>query len=222
MPRRYARRRPAATRWSGRKYIKPSGVSMARTGLRRSMISGRIKQPVQYFKRTLWLPDWLVTAGTTDNFASLKFNLSQLPQYTEFTQLYDQYQIKGVRVELIPQFDSANMASTSSTNIINQNYSVLDYDDVGIPTSMDTIMQYQNVRRCPSTKVMKRFLKPKVATQVYSTALTTNYSSKRNVWLDCNQPDTEHYGMKFGFTKSSNAQKYSLRVIYYLAFKNVR
>lgn len=222
MPRIVRRRNRVSTRWKKSVTISKPVTSYARLGIRRSMMSGKIKQPVQYFKRTLWLPDWLVTAGTADNFASLKFNLSQLPQYTEFTQLYDQYQIKGVRVELIPQFDSANMASTSSTNIINQNYSCIDYDDVGIPTSMDTIMQYQNVRRCPSTKVMKRFLKPKVATQVYSTALTTNYSSKRNVWLDCNQPDTEHYGLKFGFTKSPNAQKYSLRVIYYLAFKNVR
>lgn len=211
-----ARRSGRKTRWS--KSMAPN----PRRGMRRSMISRGIRQPVQYFKRSVWLPNWITTTAVTDSFAALKFNLSQVPQFTEFTQLYDQYCIKGVKFELIPQFDSANVALTTSQNVINQNYSCIDYDDVSVPSGLDTLLQYQNVQRCPSTRIMKRYIKPKVATQVYSTALTTNYSSKSNVWLDCTQPDTEHYGVKFGFTGGPITQKYGLRMIFYMAFKNVR
>ena len=128
--------------------------------IRRKMKYGRSKilQPVQYFKRTVWLPNWLSVASGSDQFASLKFNLSQLPNHSEFTSLFDSYKINMVKVELVPQFDSANVGAITSTNVISQNYSVLDYDDITVRTTMDTLMQYQNLKRTPSTKVIKRLI----------------------------------------------------------------
>lgn len=191
--------------------------------IRRRMKYGRAKimQPVQYFKRTVWLPNWLSVASGSDQFASLKFNLSQLPNHSEFTSLFDSYRINMVKVELIPQFDNANVGSITSTNVISQNYSVLDYDDIAVPTSMDTLMQYQNLKRTPSTKVIKRLIKPRFATEMFNTGIATAYGPRRG-WIDCNYDTVEHYGMKFGFTSNPQSQKYGLKATYYLAFKNVR
>lgn len=191
--------------------------------MRKRMKYGRSKilQPVQYFKRTVWLPNWLSVPAGSDQFASLKFNLSQLPNHHEFTNLFDSYKINMVKVELIPQFDNANAGSSTSTNVISQNYSVLDYDDIAVPTSMDTLMQYQNLKRCPSTKVMKRLIKPRIASEIFNTGIATAYGPRRG-WVDCNYDTVEMYGIKFGFTSNPQSQKYGLKATYYLAFKNVR
>lgn len=194
---------------------------MLRKRVARSRVPRGVKQPVQYFKRTLWLPNWLSVPAGSDQFASLKFNLSQLPNHSEFTALYDQYKISMVKVELIPQFDNANVGSITSTNVITQNYSVLDYDDITVPTTMDTLMQYQNLKRTPSTRIIKRIIKPKFAAELFNTGIATAYRPTRG-FIDCNYDTVEHYGMKFGFTSNPQSQKIGLKVTYYLAFKNVR
>lgn len=188
-------------------------------GMQRSAIS--VKQPIQYFKRNVWLPNWLVTAAGVDNFTSLKFSLSQIPNHSEFTALYDQYKICMVKAELIPQFDNANVGSSTSTNVITQNYSVLDYDDIGTPTSMDQLMQYQNCKRTPSTRILKRVIKPRFASELFNTGIASAYRPTRG-FVDCNYDTVEHYGMKFGFASNPQAQKYGLKMTFYLAFKNVR
>nr|WPR18779.1 MAG: capsid protein [Chemarfal virus 102] len=208
-----------------RKYKKRSNpmnrkINRARYGRRKPMIRKTLKQPVQYFKRSAWLPNWLTTAAGADSFASINFRINQLPQFTEFTQLYDQYKINGVKLEIIPQYDSANVGAIG-TNQISQNYLINDYDDVLVPTTMDTLMQNQTVKRCPSTAVMKHYIKPCIAMQVFNTGITSTYAARRG-FVDCNSADTEHYGVKLGFTSNPLAQRYGLRMTFYLAFKNVR
>lgn len=181
----------------------------------------RIRQPVQYFKRTVWLPNWLSTTAGADAFASLKFNLSQLPNHSEFTALYDQYKINMVKAEIIPQFDNANVGSSTSTNVITQNYSVIDYDDITVPTTMDTLMQYQNLKRTPSTRIIKRIIKPRFASELFNTGIATAYRPTSG-FIDCNYDTVEHYGLKLGFSSNPQNQKWGLKITYYLAFKNVR
>lgn len=179
-----------------------------------------IKQPVQYFKRTAWLPNWLTTTAGADSFVGLNFRLSQVPNVTDFTNLYDQYKICGVKLEVIPQFDNAQVA-TPATNIVTQNFHVTDYDDSTTPPNMDALMQHQDVKRVPSTRIIKKYIKPCFASQIFNTGITSTYGARRG-WIDCATPDTEHYGMKFGFTSNPNAMRYGLRMTFYLAFKQVR
>lgn len=187
---------------------------------RKPRLAKRVAQPVQYFKRSVWLPTWVTTTAGADSFTSLNFRLNQLPQFSEFTVLYDQYKINGVKLELIPQFDSANVGAIG-TNVVSQNFLINDYDDSLVPTTMDTLLQNQSVKRCSSTRIMKHYIRPCVASQVFNTGITSTYSARRQ-FIDCNSADTEHYGVKIGFSSNPIAQRYGLRMTFYLAFKNVR
>lgn len=187
---------------------------------RKPRLNRGIGQPVQYFKRTVWLPGWNTTTAGTNSFTGLNFRLSQLPNITDFTNLYDQYKICGVKVEVIPQYDNAQVNATPVA-IVTQNFHVTDYDDSTTPPNMDALMQHQDVKRVPSTRIIKKFIKPCFATQIFNTGITSTYGARRG-WIDCATPDTEHYGMKFGFSANPVAFTYGLRMTFYLAFKQVR
>lgn len=187
--------------------------------VRRRRPRGGLRQPVQYFKRVQYIPSWhQINAGNPGTGQALNFSLSQVPNASEFTLLYDQYQIKGVKVHVIPKF-----TETAIGKFQGNMWSVLDYDDATVPTALSPLLQYQNVKRTRMQKMHKRYIRPCVATEIFNTGITTTYSPKRNVWIDCASDTTEHYGMKLWFDGlNSDTVIWDLQLTYYLAFKNVR
>jgi len=179
----------------------------------------RIAQPVQLFKRTAYSTAFTVLAGGAAAAGGARaFSLSQVPNSAEFSTLYDQYQIKGIKVQMIPRYTEALPGASTIGNM----WSVIDYDDQVVPPGIDTLMQYQNVKRTRLNQVHTRYFKPKVATEVFNTGIATAYAPKANVWLDCTSTTVEHYGIKFWFDSSTAGVTFDLQVTYYLAFKNVR
>lgn len=228
MPRYGRRYRYRATRKALARQFSTSQYRQAMAyATRRSVMKSavKIKQPVQYFKRTVYLPTWNAPASGADRFTVLNFRLNQLPNVTEFTQLYDQYKICGVKVEVIPQFDTATQTGTGTTptaqHIVSQNWNVIDYDDTVTPTSINDLLQYQNCKRCPSNRVMKRFLKPKFSDQIFASGAFAGYRPAKG-FIDCTYDNVEHYGMKFCFGNSNLTLTYALKMTFYMAFKNVR
>ena len=225
------RYRTVTYRSARRKYARTFKAGQMRAAIayhmrRQVMKSGtKIKQPVQYFKRSVYLPTWNSPASGADRFTVLNFRLNQLPNFTEFQQLYDQYKICGVKVEVIPQFDTTTQTGTGTTptaqHIMSQNWNVIDYDDTVTPTSINDLLQYQNCKRCPSNRVMKRFLKPKFSDQIFASGAFAGYRPVKG-FIDCTYDNVEHYGMKFCFGNNNLTLTYALKLTYYLAFKNVR
>lgn len=179
----------------------------------------RPKQPIQYFTRTVYLPNYYaLLAGGPAVGAGLNFRLSQVPNSSEFTTLYDQYKIKAVKCTLIPRFTEVPIGSTQGNM-----WSVLDYDDSSPPGNLDELLQRQNLKRTRMHQIHSRYLRPMVTQEVYATGVATAYAPKRNVWLDCTNSDVEHYAVKFWFDARGTAPvTYDLQLKYYLAFKNVR
>lgn len=180
----------------------------------------KIKQPVQYFTRTKYTPSQFAIATGVTGASGLNFKLSDLPNYTEFTALYDQYQIRAIKIQLIPRFTES--AAATSTQAIGNMWSVIDYDDSGAPGALNDLLQYQNVKRTRTNQMHSRYFKPKVADEVFGSGVATAYSAAKNVWLDCNNPVVEHYGIKFWFDATTAGVTYDMMVKMYLAFKNVR
>lgn len=183
----------------------------------------RIKQPVQYFTRTLYRPGYVgLTPGNPASGQAVNFQLSSVPDFTEFTNLYDQYQIKAVKVSYIPRFTEAG--NQTAQNIGNM-WSVIDYDDSNVPPNLNTLLQYQNIKRTQMNKIHTRYLKPMVATEAFATGIASTYAPKRNVWLDATTAATEHYGIKLWFDQivaGSSPIVFDQVIKFYLAFKNVR
>jgi len=186
----------------------------------------RKRQPVQFFKRSVYSTAYL-TATSAGAFGSSKnFKLTDVPNATEFTNLYDQYQIKGIKITLIPRANSADVINGSLVQPIGNLWSVIDYDDGTAPTTIDTVLQYPNLKRTQMVKSHSRYFKPKYVQQLYSSAAVVGYGNAHpNSWIDCNSSAVEHYGLKFWVdlipTVGTTIQ-YDAHIIYYLAFKNVR
>lgn len=177
----------------------------------------KIKQPQQYFTRTVYLPGYFsLIAGGAAVGSSINFTLSQVPSFGEFTALYDQYKIKAVKCTLIPRHTEVALSGTITQGNM---WSVFDYDDSIIPTSLDTLLQYQNTKRTRMNQTHSRYLKP----MVRMLASGATGAPKRNQWIDVADSSLEHYGIKFWFDSRGTAPvTYDVQIKYYLAFKNVR
>jgi len=173
--------------------------------------------PIHTFKRTIFQPaKYSVT--TSNVYASISFNLNDLPNVAEFTSLFDQYRINSIKWTLMPRGSSAEAGTNNSACKI---FSVLDYDDDTAPTSIDTLLQYENCKTSNSLRDHSRSLRPKFARSVYQSALVTGYGQSSG-WLDCDSTLIPHYGIKLAFQGTAGAQIFDVRIQYSVSFMGVR
>lgn len=176
---------------------------------------------VYKFKRTVDLGN-ITASAAGDVLGALKFTLADLPNYTEFTALYDQYKIYFVVLRFVPDQNmaSANNAAGTTTPIL---YHVIDYDDATAPANKTDLFQYQNLKVRNFSRFSKITLRPHVAVAAYQGAFT-GYANFKSLWLDAANTAVEHYGVKYCISQPSANWVTSWRLVatYYMAFKNVR
>lgn len=179
----------------------------------------KLRQPVHFFTRTFVLPAQysLAPSGAAVG-GNFLFSLASLSGVTDFTTLYDQYCIKGCKVSLIPRYTEA----TAGGSLIGNMWSVIDYDDSTSPTNIDTVLQYQNVKRTRMNQIHSRYFKPQVNTAVIQSGSTITSAPKAGVWIDIANTAVEHRGLKFWFEQSTAGVTYDVHCKLYMAMKNVR
>jgi len=200
----------------------------------------RVARPIaaarnlHYFKRTVRLTDLLASATALTNVPianAYSFNLNQLPNPTEFTNLFDQYKITGAKLVFTPGANNALYSPLSGQSVafgFNRFMSVIDYDDSSIPASESELMQYNTLKVTPPMRTHTRYLKPKILEALYNGTLSTAYQAARPGWVDVGNPSVPHYGVKVycaaptiaGSTSSSIT--YNVYLTLYFACKNVR
>jgi len=153
-----------------------------------------------------------------------------VPDFSDFTALFDQYQIRGVELEL---YWSKNMAGEQtaaySTPML---WSTLDYDDAA-NTSLSQLQQYPSVRTTnmgeDGGKAFRQSFRPVPRLQVPDGSGGTGYAPvlDGNLWVDVANPSVGYYGIKFfldTFGRSSNIDLGTIMICAKIeyAFKNVR
>ena len=155
---------------------------------------------------------WYLSTGTgaattTTNYTfATFFALSMLPDYTDFTNLYDQYKICFAKLRIRAWATSAateSGISSAYSNVAALVSSIIDYDDATAPAATgppDDMRQYpsyktHNLLGRPVTRVVR----PHLAGAVYNGAFT-GYSNRKAAWIDCNSPHVQHYGLKYFIT----------------------
>lgn len=203
----------AKRRWSKKRGRKSRRRPLTKRHSRRRTL----KQPQQYFTRTLYLPGYYsLSGGGVATGAAMSFSLGALPGSADFATLYDMYKIKAVKLSLIPRHTETALGSSLQANM----WSTIDYDDVNVPTSLDDMLQVPNIRRTRMNQVHSRYFRPTVK---YDIAAGTQSAPKRNTWLDMSNVNTPHYGVKFWFdARGTAAVVYDVQIKLYMAFKNVR
>lgn len=180
-------------------------------------------QPVHRFKRKVGYVEQLDLSLPT-KYATIKFQLSGLPNYTEFTALFDQYKIVGVDMQIIY---SQNTSAINDPNGIPLMWYVIDRDDNTLPTSIDELRQYDN---CQCIRLDKPFhiyiTNPKYSSTAWDNAIASGYAQGRG-WLQTAYPGIDYYGIKtaiqndFGQSDTTGgAVRYE--ATYYLLMKSVK
>lgn len=141
------------------------------------------------------------TASTHEG--AMVFNFSDLQNYTEFSTLYDQYQITHIqlKVHMVSNpnalFDGAS-ANNNRVSWYPKFWYCTDHDDSGTIPLSD--MKQRAKAKCivlKPEKIFKINIKPCVLIQTYRTELTTGYGPKYRQWIDMGQTDVKHYGLKY-------------------------
>lgn len=179
-------------------------------------------------------------AAVGTSFASFGylFNLNALPNATEFQNLFDSYRIAKVVVKISPlntvsgtQVAGAPNGNPDTSGFLHY---VIDHDDATSPATtesgIDELRQMAGYkyRRIVGNKPITIVVKPRIATTVYRTGVTSAYAQgKPNTWLDMAYPDVPHYGIKAVLemvNPNATASTCWLRLEthYYLALKGVR
>lgn len=138
---------------------------------------------------------------------SYHFRLEDLPNYTEFQGLYEQYLVKKIQFRIVPFCTSASTAGGVSPFAGQPGvmfHYALDRDDSSIPTAseggLDALRQRQGYKMrniyAGSGKPIKISFTPSLASAVYQPGATTAYGPKSSQWVDCTYPKVEFYGLK--------------------------
>lgn len=165
---------------------------------------------------------------------SIAFCLADLPDYAEFTALYDQYRIDGVKVKILPVNTSSDNPTSSTYMNGGFIHTAIDYDDYNLVALSEAGINEirckpsYKVRNITNNKGINIFLRPRIATPVYGAGAFTQYAqAPRKMFLDCGSPSTQHYGIKgllevVQYNTVSVYMPFKIECCYYMTFKGVQ
>lgn len=181
---------------------------------------------------TFSLQQMVVLLGGTAQITSL------VPDYAEFTSLFDQWCIEKVELSIIPTFTNQGGMNNRDIDLQNHVYAT-DNDDSGSATA-NQLQQYAKCKYTQLTEILKdgaprplAVWKPRPAVAMYQTGATFAYGamdmSNKPTWVDVAYPTVPHYAFKMaidnnGGTATANATTAYLNVVakIHYAFKTVR
>lgn len=214
-----------------------------RRGLRKRMTTSRLTQGKIYsYKRTCQLTPYVYSSGagwaaggsgnviTNDTAQNLyegifKFRLADLPGYTDFTNLYEQFKITGVKLRFVPFYGTESSSLTTSymepmaycidrgandqtTSSFGFN-SLLENQDVKIRTSQRGVFSVWIGKPC-----------------AHQPADSNNQVAYARPWLDTELGGSsfvDHHGLKFSWQTlrpSENSVRYKVYATYYIKCRN--
>jgi len=177
------------------------------------------------------------TAGNP-SYGTLTYHarLDDLPNYDEFTKLYDQYKIDKIKIKLMPYCNSVGTGGAVS-NTQGQSgifvHSIIDYDDAQVSSTPASELGIDQMRQHNTykftnilNKPLSRTFVPRVNTAVSNNTNTLAQKSESFGWMDANSPDVAGYGFKCIFENISAGSALQLyvkpTVTYFMSFRHPR
>lgn len=148
-----------------------------------------VYRPVYKFHRTIEEAFDLTCDGINPTLGAFTFSLSQVPNSTNFTNLFDVYRITKVKVDWIPEYTELTDAALVS-NAVNVRFNTaIDLTDSSVPADVDTVLTYQQLH---STGITKPHSRQWVPTFLMGGLVPCT------CWLPTSAPTQAHYGLKYG------------------------
>lgn len=171
-------------------------------------VLGYPRQKVYYFKRHFNMAPILAPADGVDVLGAYGFAISDLPNYTDFTNLFDFYKINKVVVRFMPV---ANLSDTTtfsnfSTMSTLRIFTAVDYNSVAQPADVNAVREYQNCKVTQYTSGQTRTFCPRAnveaSSDVASNLPSAQYSQLGNPWINVAYEDVLHCGLKVAIDTS--------------------
>lgn len=155
------------------------------------------------------------SAGVTGAFS---LALADVPGASDFTNLFDQYRICGVKINMVPVYDAALSSAINKFAM----FSVIDYNDYNTIT-MNQALEYQNVKRSTSVSGHRRYFKPRIAIQQTDYSNNSFVASYKPPWISTDDTNIAHGYMKYvtDTNSGSAAFTWNVYITLYLQFRNV-
>lgn len=173
-----------------------------------------------YFKRTFVQEATITNAGFVSLNTlgvSVETQLDNLPNYAEFTALYDTYKICAVKRKFMFNRNSADVASANQEipHLVTAN----DYTDNTAPANEAELLQYPSFKQSRLDKPVTRYYKP---CQLFS---SNPIQITKSRWNPTDEPDVRHFGMKMAIDTINSAGGTTLGTLrvyttLYLAFRS--
>lgn len=189
---------------------------------KRGYTSIKNKEKTYFFKRTM-----ATTYSITDSWNNLnrQIRLADIPNYTDFTGLYDQYKICGIKETFVFDKSEATVGSAAS-QILPNLYFVYDSNSSGASLSNETAaLEYQNCRIRRMDKPIKKWTKTNFLTSANSGGSDV-LTVKGKGYVSTASTSVNYYGSLFavdgamaGGTGTNTLGQLKVFTTFYLAFK---
>lgn len=237
------------------KRLRDSSDGMARSSTRSVRTIRRVRRAPRYGRlRLSRLPSYnlhhfkrygtteTITMQTAEVNLAATFDFSKILNYTEFTALYDRFCIDKVvmSIKMISNPDATaytnvaggvgvGAAAVNNTNIFPVMIYCPDYDNANTET-------YAQLKERSRSKMVilepNKFhymsLRPAVSNTYYGVALASAFGPKWGAWIDEQNAQTPHYGMKLAITTPGLAPssdwpyRFHLETLYYFRCKDIK
>ncbi len=164
------------------------------------------------FTRTVEAAFDITTTGLVANYGVFNFSLNDLPNYTEFTALFDLYKIERIEIEWTPEYTELTDAAPVS-NAVNVYFNTAIDPAGNTPASVDDVLQYRTLHSTGITKSHKRDFVP---------AYLMDGIVPVSAYISCASPSTNLYGIVYGIPATGVAMVFRSRVKYHLSMAQSR
>lgn len=153
------------------------------------------------------------------------FQLSDVPNSTDFTNLFDQYRLVKVVFRMRPY--AVEQSFPVSGGALAPVYSCIDLDNVVIPGNTDQIREYRTCKSHSAVKAITRVIYPKPSLQLYNSPTTSGYAIPAGrIKISTSNASVPHYGVRvaaqFNNVTTANAYAYTIEAEYYITCYNAK
>lgn len=167
------------------------------------------------------------TASTVDFWRYYIIKPSDMPNWGEYSAVFDEYRINAVKVTFLPRYDSVD---ASSSTVVPNAHIIIDPASTMIPSgtytsaNLNTLLENSGVRTKRLNKPVSVYFKPKIAIQAFGGA--TNVLQTSTKFLKTNDTSVDYRGFHI-FVQPTNFDtptncKLDVFYTYYVTFRNTR
>lgn len=170
-----------------------------------------------YFRRTATLTP--LTAASTN--AEIVFKFIDIPNETEFTNLFDQYMITKIVLKFMPEQNVSDVTNGIGARV--PTIRCASDPDGGSGTSFEALGEMKHVDLYLNRPRTYTIYNPSVATSVYESAIATAYGPKKKRWIDLSYVEVPHYSWKYALYNTPTTNwTCPIFATYYFKCKGVR